>query len=126
MDRIEAIKILTKIGLDRLERATKELRPEQLDWRPFPEANTLRWILTHEAYILHIAFPRILLGDRDYLSDGWPDDYQGNEGYMLEKILGDIEEGKASLMEGLDGLMDESLAEEIEFAGTRTREWTVM
>ena len=29
-------------------------------------------------------------------------------------------------MEGLDRLTDESLAEEIEFAGTRTREWAVM
>lgn len=125
-DKVEAIKIIAKIGLDRLERATKELRPEQMDWRPFPEANTLRWILTHEAYILHVAFPRILLGDEGYLPEGWPDDYQGNEGYPLEKILGDLEEGGTSLMEELDGLTDESLEEEIEFAGTRKREWAVM
>jgi hypothetical protein len=140
-DRLEAIKIIAQIGLDRLERATKELKPEHLDWRPFPKANTLRWILTHEAYILHVAFPRILLGDRGYLPVGWPDDYQGNEGYPQEKILGDLEEGGASLMEDLDELTDESLAEEIEFAGTltdeslaeeiefagtRTREWAVM
>jgi uncharacterized damage-inducible protein DinB len=125
-DRLEAIKIIAQIGLDRLERATKELKPEHLDWRPFPEANTLRWILTHEAYILHVAFPRILLGDRGYLPVGWPDDYQGNEGYPLEKILGDLEEGGACLMEDLDEPTDESLAEEIEFAGTRTREWAVM
>ena len=125
-DRIETIKIIAKIGLDRLEKATKELKPEQLDWKPFSEANTLRWILTHEAYILHVAFPRVLLGNRDYLPEGWPDDYQGNEGYTLEKILGDIEEGRVSLMEVLDGLTDESLAEEIEFAGTRTRKWMVM
>jgi uncharacterized damage-inducible protein DinB len=125
-DKLEAIKIIAQIGLGRLERATKELKPEQLDWRPFPEANTLRWILTHEAYILHVAFPRILLGDIGYLPEGWPDDYQGNEGYSLEKILGDLEEGGAGLMEGLDGLTDESLGEEIEFAGIRTRKWAVM
>jgi len=125
-DKIETIKIIAKIGLDRLERATKDMKSEQLDWRPFPEANTLRWILIHEAQILHVAFPRILLGDSRYLPEGWPDDYQGNEGYTLEKILGDIEEGRASLLVGLDGLTDESLAEEIEFAGKRTWEWAVM
>jgi hypothetical protein len=125
-DKIEAIKIIAEIGLDRLERATRDVEPDQLDWRPFLEANTLRWILTHEAYILHVAFPRILLGDSKYLPKGCPDDYQGNKGYTLDKILGDLEGGRASLMEGLDGLTDESLAEEIEFAGTRTREWAVM
>ena len=125
-DKIETIKIIAKIGLDRLEMATKDMKSEQLDWRPFPEANTLRWILIHEAHTLHVAFPRILLGDSGYLPEGWPDDYQGNEGYTLEKILGDIEEGRASLLVGLDGLTDESLAEEIEFAGKRTWEWAVM
>ena len=125
-DKFETIKIIAEIGLDRLERATREVEPDQLDWRPFSEANTLRWILTHEAYILHVAFPRILLGDSKYLPKGWPDDYQGNEGYTLGKILEDLEEGRASLMEGLDRLTDESLAEAIEFAGTRTREWAVM
>ena len=125
-DNIETIKIIAEIGLDRLERATREVEPDQLDWRPFSEANTLRWILTHEAYILHVAFPRILLGDSRYLPKGWPDDYQGNEGYTLGKILGDIEEGRTSLREGLDELTNESLAEEIEFAGTRTREWAVL
>ncbi len=124
--KLEAIKIIAQIGLDRLKRATKELKPEQLDWRPFPEANTLRWVLTHEAYILHVAFPRIILGNKEYLPVGWPDDYQGNEDYPLEKILGDIEEGGTSLMEDLNDLTDESLAEEIDFAGTRTRKWAVM
>jgi hypothetical protein len=109
-DKIEAIKIIAEIGLDRLERATRDVEPDQLDWRPFLEANTLRWILTHEAYILHVAFPRILLGDSKYLPKGCPDDYQGNKGYTLDKILGDLEGGRASLMEGLKGLTDESLA----------------
>lgn len=125
-DKIETIKIIAEIGLDRLERATREVEPDQLDWRPFLETNTLRWILTHEAHILHVAFPRILLGDSKYLPKGWPDDYQGNEGYTLGKILRDIEEGRANLMVGLDRLTDESLAEAIEFAGTRTRELAVM
>jgi uncharacterized damage-inducible protein DinB len=125
-DKIETIKIIVEIGLDRLERATREVEPDQLGWRPFSEANTLRWILTHESYILHVAFPRILLGDSNYMPKGWPDDYQGNEGYTLGKILGDLEEGRISLMEYLDELTDESLAEKIEFAGTRTREWAVM
>jgi hypothetical protein len=125
-DKIETIKIIVKIGLDRVERAIREVEPDQLDWRPFLEANTLRWILTHEAYILHVAFPRILLGDSKYLPKGWPDDYQGNEGYTLDKILADLKDGRTSLMEGLGELTDESLAEEIEFAGTRTREWAVL
>ena len=100
-EKVEAIKVIARIGLDRLERLTRGLTKEQLDWRPCPEFNSLRWILTHEAYILHVAFPRILMGDGGYKPEGWPDDYVGNKSYSLEKILRDLVEGKAELLERL-------------------------
>jgi len=36
------------------------------------------------------------------VSDDWPDDYIGNPGYSLEKIMGDLESGKKNLL----GLLD--------------------
>ncbi|UCD44641.1 MAG: DinB family protein [Candidatus Bathyarchaeota archaeon] len=124
--RVDVIKIITGIGLNRLDELTKGLREEQLDWRPTPEANTLRWFLTHEAYILHVVLPRVLFGGKGYKPEGWPDDYVGNSDYSLEKILGDLKAGREALMAELDRLTDEVLAEEIDYFGGRTREWSIL
>jgi hypothetical protein len=125
-ERADVIKAMAVIGLDRLDGLTKDLDEGLLDWRPEPEANSLRWILTHESYILHVVLPRVLHGGRGYRPEGWPDDYQGNPGYSLEKILGDLERGRESIVGELDGLTDEALAEEIDFFGGRTREWSIL
>ena len=125
-ERAEVIKAMAVIGLDRLDGLTKDLDEGLLDWRPEPEANSLRWILTHESYILHVVLPRVLHGGRGYRPEGWPDDYQGNPGYSLEKILGDLERGREAVMVELDRLTDEALAEEIDFFGGRTREWSIL
>ena len=114
------------IGLDRLDGLTKNLDEKLLDWRPEPEANSLRWILTHESYILHVVLPRVLRGRRDYKPEGWPDDYQGNPGYSLEKIREDLKRGREGVMVELEKLTDEDLAEEIDFFNGRTREWSVL
>ena len=114
------------IGLDRLDGLTKDLDEKLLDWRPEPEANSLRWILTHESYILHVVLPRVLRGRRGYKPEGWPDDYQGNPGYSLEKIREDLERGREGVMVELEKLTDEDLAEEIDFFNGRTREWSVL
>jgi len=125
-ERAEVIKAITAIGLDRLDGLTKELDAVLLDWRPEPEANTLRWILTHESYILHVVLPRVLHGGRGYRPEGWPENYQGNPRYSLKKILGDLERGRASVTRELERLTDEALAEEIDFFGGRTREWSIL
>jgi len=126
-EKMETIKDFTQIGFDRLEGVTKDLKPEQLDWKSCPKANTIRWILTHLSSELHTFVPKILSGNKEYEPEGWPDDYVGNASYTLERIMGDLQTGKASLMKSLDDLTAESLAEEMEwFYGKRTREFYLM
>jgi len=122
-EKIETIKAFTKIGFDRLERAVKDLKEEQLDWKPCPEANTIRWLLTHLSSELHVFVPKIVTGNKEYVPEGWPEDYTGNTSYSLEKILGDLKEGKAKLMKTLDKITTETLAEEIDwFYGKKPKE----
>jgi len=122
-ERVDVIKAFAQLGFDRLERATKDLKEEQLDWKSCPKANTIRWILTHLSSELHVFVPKILTGNKDYAPEGWPEDYTGNPGYSLEKIMGDIKEGKAKLMKSLDEIKVASLAEEMDwFYGKRPKE----
>ncbi|MCW3991682.1 MAG: DinB family protein [Candidatus Bathyarchaeota archaeon] len=123
-DKVETIKTFAQIGFDRLERATQDLKEEQLDWKSCPEANTIRRILTHLSHEIHVYLPRVLSGDKEYTPEGWPEDYVGNTSYSLEKIMEDLENGKADLMKRLGELTAESLSEEIDyFRGKRSREF---
>lgn len=125
--KIDAIKSFTEMGFFRFRGAIKDLKEEQIDWKYCPQANTVRWLLTHLASELHVFIPKILTGDKDYKPEGWPEDYVGNQSYSLEKILGDIEEGEAILMNKLDGLREEDLSEEIDwFMGKRKKEYYLM
>jgi len=126
-EKVEAIKAFAQIGFERLERATKDLKREQLDWKSCPEANTVRWILTHLSQELHVSIPRLLSGDKAYMPKGWPKDYVGNTGFTLKKITEDLKSGKADLMKRLDEITAKSLSEEIDyFMGKRSREYYVM
>ncbi len=125
--KIDAMKGFAQLGFERLGRATTDLKEEQLDWKSCPEANTIRWILTHMVSELHVFIPKILKGDKEYKPEGWPDDYVGNAGYSLMKILGDLETGKAKLMKKLDELTEEKLAVEMDwFYGKRPKEAYLM
>jgi len=125
--KIEAIKAFTQVGFDRLERATKDLKEEQLDWRSCPQANTIRWLLTHLSSELHSFVPKILRGDKGYKPEGWPEDYVGNKAYTLKKIKADLDDGKKKLMKSLDKLTEEELAEEMDwFYGKRPKEAYLM
>ncbi|MCW4051116.1 MAG: DinB family protein [Candidatus Bathyarchaeota archaeon] len=112
---IETMKAFAMLGFNRLERATKDITDEQLDWRSCTEANTIRWILTHLSSELHAYIPKILKGDPSYKVEGWPEDYVGNTSYSLEKIMGDIQSGKEKLIKKLDKLTEEKLAEELDW-----------
>ncbi len=125
-ERAETIKDFARMGFDHLGRATKELKPEQLDWRSCSEANTVRWILTHVTNMTQVYIPRVLKGEMSYWPNGWPKDYVGNSSYSLEKILGDLERGEADTMRNLEGLTDASLEEEIDFWGKRKRGQALM
>jgi len=126
-EKAKTIKAFAELGFDRLERATKDLTEEQLDWKSCSEANTIRWIMTHVNSELHSFIPKILKGDKEYTPEGWPSDYVGNESYSLEKILKDYNDGKAKVLKKLDKVTDESLAEEMDwFFGKRPKEAYLM
>jgi len=121
--KTNSLKAFANLGFDRLERATKDLKPEQLDWKSCPQANTIRWILTHLSSELHTFVPKIVSGDKNYTPKGWPKDYVGNTSYSLEKIKGDIQKGKKSLMQTLNKLKDKDLAEPLDwFYGVQPKE----
>lgn len=125
-EKIGSIKAFAQMGFDRLERATKDLKEEQLDWKSCSEANTIRWILTHLSQELHVSIPRVISGDKGYMPKDWPSDYVGNMGFSLKRIMEDLESGKADLMKRLSELTAESLSEEIDyFMGKRSREYYV-
>jgi uncharacterized damage-inducible protein DinB len=120
-EKVETIKAFTQVGLNRLERAIKGLTPEQLDWKSCSEANTVRNILTHVSQEMHILLPRIIKGDWSYQPEGWPDDYAGNMGYSLEKIMGDVKSGQEKLLKALDKLKEGNLEEEIDYPKGRIK-----
>jgi len=60
------------------------------------------------------------------VSDDWPDDYIGNPGYSLEKIMGDLESGKKNLLGLLDATKDESFNVEVDlFMGKKPLQFYV-
>ncbi len=126
-EKIETIRAFTQLGLDLLDRRTADLEEAQLDWKSCAEANTIRWILTHLSYEMHVFFPKVVKGEKDYKPEGWPSDYVGNAGYSLEKIKGDLETGKAKLMKMLGNLTPEDLAEQMDwFSGVKPKEAYLM
>jgi len=76
---------------------------------------------------MHVFFPKVVKGKKDYKPEGWPADYVGNAGYSLEKIKGDLETGKAKLKKMLGKLTPEILAEEMDlFLGVKPKETYLM
>lgn len=118
--KVDIIKAFAQTGFDRLARSTKDLKTEQIDWKSVPEANTIRWILTHMSMEVNVMLPNIIAG----VKVDWPKDYIGNTNYSLEKILGDIEKGKVGLMNLLSNLKDDQLDEEIEMWGGKRKRGT--
>jgi len=126
-ETIETMKAFTQMGLGLLDRRTADLEEAQLDWKYCAEANTIRWILTHLSYEMHVFFPKVVKGKKDYKPEGWPDDYVGNADYSLEKIKEDLETGKAKLMKMLDKLTPEALVEEMDWwLGVKPKETYLM
>jgi len=114
-EKIETMKAFAQVGFNRLERATENLTEEQLDWKSCPEANTIRWILTHMNSEFFSFFPKIVKADKDYAPEGWPADYVGNTSYSLDKILGDYSKGKENVLKLLSGLKEQDLEKEIDW-----------
>lgn len=125
--KIEAMRIFTEFGLTRLEWDLRNLDDGCLDWRPSPEANSVRWLLTHISMVLNVYLPRALTGDLEYLPDDWPGNYHDDADLSKEKILGDIAFGKESALRGFRELTPKSLEEMIDwYIGDAKRETYLM
>ena len=125
-EKIEMIRRFAEISFDRFDRAVKDLTEKEADWRPVEEANSIRWILRHLSQEWNVGIPRILKGDPEYRPEGWPENY-GNQSLSLDKILSDIDEGKAAVMDGLGKLSSADLETEIPmWGGTRKRQFGVL
>lgn len=123
---VETLREFAGIGFIRLERATSDLTEAQLDWKSCPEANTIRWILTHLNSEFYGFIPKIVTGNKELESE-LPEDYVGNKNYSLEKIMQDLEKGKAKFMTLMDTLDEGDLDEAMDwFYGERTRGFYLM
>jgi len=124
-ERIQTIKTYAQISYDRIAEVTKDLKPEQLDWKSCKEANTIRWVLTHLTEDIMVYLPNFMpsmTAPKD-----WPKDYVGNPSYSREKILSDVDKSKQALMNGLDKLNAAQLNDEVDMWGTKAkREYAIM
>lgn len=87
-----------------------EITPEILDWKPVDEANSIRWILTHQTRIAYLLIPQVITGTNN--PAGWDDDYQ-EQPHSLEELRNDLMEARENVLSLLDGLGEEDLNREI-------------
>jgi len=126
-EKIGAMRIFTKFGLDRLRWDLREVAPEDLDWKQCEDANSVRWRLAHISMVLNVYIPRAVTGDLGYVPEGWPDDYADDGNRSLERLVADIEEGEIRALESLDSLSPESLEDTLEwYIGEERREVYLM
>lgn len=111
-EKAKVLKEFAEFSFERFERTVEGLTEKEIDWRPVPESNNIRWILNHLARIANLSLPRIIKGDQEYTPEGWPEDYKDQK-YPLEKYLADIKKGKEVVLEGIGKLSSDDLEAEI-------------
>ncbi len=117
----EVLKEMAEFAFDSIANISEGIAEKELDWRPVPESNNIRWILNHLARIANQSLPRIIKGDQSYVPEGWPEDYR-DQTYTADKMLADIDAGKEVVLKGLKKLTSEDLEAEIPlWRGTRKR-----
>lgn len=104
-----------------LERTLEGIDEKEFNYRLTEASNDIQWILNHLSRIVNLSLPRIVKGDPDYAPVNWPEDYR-EQNYSLGKLIGDINVGKEQVLEGVAGLSEEELEEDIPlWGGTRKR-----
>ena len=96
----------------RLEETLEGIDDKEFSYRLTEASNDIQSILNHLSRIINLHIPRIISGDFDYTPENWPDDYVEHN-YRLEKLMGDINKGKEKVIEGVAGLSEKQLEEEI-------------
>lgn len=115
------LKTVAESAFGRCDRTFKGLTEKEIEWRPVPESNNIRWILIHLSQQWNIGIPRMIKGDPNYKPVGWPDDYEKTNP-PLQKLMGDLEKGKNAILSGIDALSPADLDAEIDLGrGKRPR-----
>jgi len=102
----------------RFDDSVKDLNEKEVDWRIAPEANNIRWILTHISWEWNLRVQQVLKADPSYQPKDWPEDYIGNTTYSLEKITSDISRAREAGLKGLSSLKSVDLDADIPLWGT--------
>jgi uncharacterized damage-inducible protein DinB len=124
-ERVNLLKEYSKFVFESLGETTKGLTEKEIDWRPVPESNNIRWILNHLARISNVSLQRIIKGSQEYMPKGWPADY-ADKTHPLETMIADIEKGGKAVLKGLGGLTSEDLDADIPlWRGTRKRQFAL-
>ena len=107
-------------ALGSLERSCENLSEEEYKFKPTPVSNSVQWQLNHISRIVNAALPSRIKGVESYTPEGWPADYRDQD-YPLDKILGDIKKGAATVIPMMKELSDEALEEEIPMWGGKQK-----
>jgi len=102
-ERVDTLKFLAENAFARCFRSFQDLTEKEIEWRPVPESNNMRWILTHLSVEWNVGLQRMIKGDAKYKPAGWPDDYD-KVSHPLPKLLSDLETGKAAVLSGIGSL----------------------
>jgi len=120
-EKKEMLKTVAENAFGRCDRVLKDMTEKEIEWRPVPESNNIRWILNHLSRQWNISIPRMIKGDPNYTPADWPDDY-ANSNPSLQKLMSDLEKGKAAVLSGIDALSPVDLDAEIDLGrGGRKR-----
>jgi hypothetical protein len=102
-ERKDMLKFFAETAFTRCDRAFQDVTEKEAEWRPVPENNNIKWILTHLSTQWNVGIPRMIKGDAKYKPANWPDDYD-KQSHTLSKLLSDLEKGKAGILNGIDSL----------------------
>lgn len=121
------MKLFIESGLNRLKWDLRDIDDDTLHWRVVPEANSVKWLLTHISAVLNVYFPRAITADFDYAPINWIEEYSESNELPYETIMRDIEKGKNETFKGLTQLPEGSLDTKLDwYIGEYTRETYLM
>lgn len=97
----------------RIEKTLENLTQEEIEWKPTPQTNNIKWILTHLVRISKLLLPPVINGET---TGRWEDQYESQE-HSLDELLRDLKESKITVLNGLNKLTSKDFEEEIPLWG---------
>lgn len=103
----------TESVYSRIEKTMESLSREEIEWKPTPQTNNIKWILTHLVRISKLLLPQVIKVET---TGKWEDQYESQE-HSLDELLKDLKESKKTVLKGLNELTSEDFEEEIPLWG---------